>query len=188
MIILISAVGSTGKTLMAQKLLEKYHITYLSIVHVKMGLYRGDPNCPFTPLDRTEEIGYHLWPIVKGIIMTNLENEQQMIIEGAYLLPHYMHDLDIPKSEEIIPVFFGFSEKYIQNNFEDKITKYRNTVEGRRFPEERMINELIEEHKDFKDECVHAGVRYFEIKHDYDNEIAQVYQYIDAEKRSINSK
>lgn len=57
MIILISAVGSTGKTLMAQKLLEKYHIPYLSIDHLKMGLYRGDKHCGFTPLDNTEIIG-----------------------------------------------------------------------------------------------------------------------------------
>src|SRR5699024_11360448 len=96
MIILISGVGSTGKTLMAQKLLERYHIPYLSIDHLKMGLYRGDKNCGFTPLDNTEIIGDNLWPILKGIIMTNIENEQHIIIEGCYILPHYLND----RSEE----------------------------------------------------------------------------------------
>ena len=38
MIILIAGSSHTGKTLMAQKLLEKYKFPYLSIDHLKMGL------------------------------------------------------------------------------------------------------------------------------------------------------
>ncbi|GIN99141.1 hypothetical protein J6TS1_50110 [Siminovitchia terrae] len=187
MIILISAVGSTGKTLMAQKLLERYHIPYLSIDHLKMGLYRGDKHCGFTPLDNTEVIGDNLWPILKGIIMTNIENEQHIIIEGCYILPHYLKDFDINYSEKIISVFLGFSTNYIQENFEGRIVKYRNAVELRGWPEERTIKELIKEHKEFKAQCLQAGVRYFEIENDYDKEILKAYDYIDAEKRRIDS-
>jgi 2-phosphoglycerate kinase len=184
MVILISAVSGTGKTLLAQKLLERYHIPYLSIDHLKMGLYRGDKNCGFTPLDSTEFIGDKLWPILKGIIMTNIENDQHIIIEGCYIFPHYLKDFDINYSAKIIPVFLGFSKNYIQENFESKIVKYRNVVELRR-PEERTINELIMEHKEFKDKCLKAGVRYFEINNNYDKEILHVYDYIEAEKRKI---
>ncbi|MFJ7826645.1 2-phosphoglycerate kinase [Psychrobacillus sp. NPDC096623] len=185
MIILISAVSGTGKTLMAQKLLEKYHISYLSIDHLKMGLYRGDKNCGFTPLDSTEFIGDKLWPILKGIIMTNIENEQHIIIEGCYISPHYMKGFDINYSEKIIPVFLGFSTNYIQENFETKIVKHRNAVELRNWPEERTVKELIKEHKEFKTECLQVGVRYFEIENDYDKEILNVYDYIEDEKRRI---
>ena len=76
MIILISGNSCTGKTYMAQRLLEKYHVPYLSIDHLKMGLCRADKNCGFTPMDSTEDIGDKLWPILKGIIMTNIENKQ----------------------------------------------------------------------------------------------------------------
>ncbi|RLL48433.1 2-phosphoglycerate kinase [Oceanobacillus piezotolerans] len=185
MVILISAVSGTGKTLMAQKLLEKYHISFLSVDHLKMGLYRGDKNCGFTPLDGTEVIGDHLWPILKGIIMTNIENEQHIIIEGSYILPHYLKDFDINYSEKIIPVFLGFSTDYIQENFETKIVKYRNAVELRSWPEERTIEELIKEHKIFKTKCLQAGVKYFEIDNDYDKEILNVYNFIEAEKQRI---
>jgi adenylate kinase family enzyme len=41
MVILVGGVSCTGKTVMAQKLLEKYKIPYLSIDHIKMGLIRG---------------------------------------------------------------------------------------------------------------------------------------------------
>lgn len=187
MIILISAVSSTGKTLMAQQLLEQYHIPYLSIDHLKMGLYRGDKNCGFTPLDSTEVIGDQLWPILKGIIMTNVENQQHNIIEGCYILPHYLNDFDSHYSEKIIPVFFGFSPNYIQENFETKIVQHRNAVEFRNWPEERTINELIKEHAEFKADCVKAGVKYFEIEKDYEEEILKVYDYIADEKRRIES-
>lgn len=41
MVILIAGASHTGKTLFAQKLLEKYKYPYLSIDHLKMGLIRS---------------------------------------------------------------------------------------------------------------------------------------------------
>ena len=41
MIILIAGDTHTGKTILAQKLLEKYKYPYLSIDHLKMGLIRS---------------------------------------------------------------------------------------------------------------------------------------------------
>ena len=41
MIVLITGASHTGKTLLAQKLLEKYKYPYLSIDHLKMGLIRS---------------------------------------------------------------------------------------------------------------------------------------------------
>lgn len=116
MIILISGNSCTGKTYMAQQLLERYHAPYLSIDHLKMGLYRADMNCGFTPLDSTEFIGEKLWPILKEIIKTNIENNQNLIIEGCYILPHYLQDIEPSYLAHIIPVFLGFSTTYIQQN------------------------------------------------------------------------
>lgn len=49
MIILITGASHTGKTVFAQKLLEKYKYPYLSIDHLKMGLIRSG-NTDLTPL------------------------------------------------------------------------------------------------------------------------------------------
>ena len=72
MVILIGGVSCTGKTVMAQRLLEKYKIPYLSIDHVKMGLIRGNNYCDFSATDSDDELTGKLWPIVKGIIKTNI--------------------------------------------------------------------------------------------------------------------
>jgi 2-phosphoglycerate kinase len=188
MVILISAIGSTGKTLMAQRLLEKYKIPYLSMDHLKMGLYRGDNSCGFTPLDSTEVIGEKIWPIIKGIIMTNIENNQSMIIEGCYLLPQYIKDFENTYSEKIISVFMGFSTKYINENFTSKIIRHRNAIEDRNYPEDRTITDYINEHKEFKTQCEEYGVKYFEIDKDYEQEIIKVYDFIETQKRIIDSK
>lgn len=188
MVILISAVSSTGKTLMAQQLLEKYKMPYLSIDHLKMGLYRSDYHCGLTPLDDTKVIANKLWPIVKGIIMTNIENKQHLIIEGCYIQPHYIDELDSHYFKKIIPVFFGFSPNYIEKKFDSEIKKHRNIIEFRNYQEERTMEALIHEHLNFKKACSESNVPYFEINHDYNVEIEKVYDYIDDKKREMNTR
>ncbi len=89
MVILISGASCTGKTLLSKKIMENHSISYYSIDHIKMGLYRGSFDCGFIPTDDNEFIGEKLWPIIKGIIMTAIENHQDLIIEGAYMFPEY---------------------------------------------------------------------------------------------------
>ena len=55
MIILITGASHTGKTVLAQKMLEKYKYPYMSMDHVKMGLIRSG-NTDLTPEDDDENI------------------------------------------------------------------------------------------------------------------------------------
>ena len=74
MVVLITGASHTGKTLLAQKLLEKYRCSVLSIDLLKMGLIRSK-NTDLTPKD-DEELGFYLWKIVKEIVKTAIENKQ----------------------------------------------------------------------------------------------------------------
>ncbi|KKI91190.1 2-phosphoglycerate kinase [Bacillus sp. SA1-12] len=193
MIILISGNGQSGKTFMAQHLLEKYKVPYLSIDHLKMGIYRSDKNCGFTPLDSSELIGDKLWPIIREIIKTNIENNQNLIIEGCYILPHYIKEFEKFYAEKIISVFLVFSTQYIKANFESKILKHRNVIEDRGeldadFNITENITENIKEHNQYRRRCIEAGYKYFEIDKNYEEEITKVYDYIETQKRIIESK
>ena len=84
MVILITGASHTGKTLLAQKLLEKYKYPYLSIDHLKMGLIRSK-NTSLTPLSDDDNLTSYLWPIVCEIIKTAIENKQNLIVEGCYV-------------------------------------------------------------------------------------------------------
>ena len=82
MIILITGASHTGKTALAQKLLEKYKYPYLSIDHLKMGLIRSG-NTTLTPVSDEKALTNYLWPIVCEMIKTAIENEQNFIVEGC---------------------------------------------------------------------------------------------------------
>ena len=63
MIILIAGATHTGKTCLAQKLLEKYHYPYLSIDHLKMGLIRSGQT--YLTVFDDEALTAYLWPILR---------------------------------------------------------------------------------------------------------------------------
>ena len=128
MIILITGASHTGKTALAQKLLEKYKYPYLSIDHLKMGLIRSG-NTELTPMDDTELVEY-LRPIVREMIKTAIENNQNLIVEGCYIPFDWQKDFDSEYLESIKYYCLIMSEEYIRNHFAD-IKKYANVIENR---------------------------------------------------------
>ncbi len=176
MIILIGGESHTGKTLLAQRLLEKYHFPYTSLDHIKMGLIRGDKHCDFTALDSDDVIAEKLWGIVKGMIQTCRENKQNIIIEGCYLPVERVKEV---LGEEVIACYLIFSKDYIRNHF-DKVLEYENVIEQRNYPEERSIETFIAEHQRLKAKCIAHRVKYIEITDDYKSEIKAAYDYIES--------
>ena len=128
MIILVTGASHTGKTALAQKLLEKYKYPYLSIDHLKMGLIRSG-NTELTPMDDNELTEY-LWPIVCEMIKTAIENKQNLIVEGGYIPFDWQKDFDSEYLKNIGYYCLVMTEKYIRNHFAD-IKKYANVIENR---------------------------------------------------------
>ena len=83
MVILLAGASHTGKTVLAQRLLEKLGYPYLSIDHLKMGLIRSG-NTELTPMD-DDKLTDYLWPIVREMVKTAIENGQNLIVEGCYI-------------------------------------------------------------------------------------------------------
>ena len=129
MIILITGASHTGKTTLAQKLLEKYSYPYLSIDHLKMGLIRSK-NTDLTPLSDDNELTEYLWPIVCEIIKTAIENKQNLIVEGCYIPFDWEKYFTEDYLKNIKYYCLIMSEEYIKNNFGD-IKKYANVIENR---------------------------------------------------------
>ena len=128
MIVLIAGASHTGKTALAQRLLEKYKYPYLSIDHLKMGLIRCG-NTALTPMD-DEKLEEYLWPIVREMIKTAIENRQNLIVEGCYIPFDWQKDFDPEYLENIKYYCLVMSEKYIRSHFAD-IKKYANVIENR---------------------------------------------------------
>lgn len=163
MVFLIAGSSHTGKTLLAQKLLEKYKYPYLSIDHLKMGLIRS--NNTELAVDEDEKLTNYLWRIVKEIIKTNIENKQNIIIEGCYIPFDWKKDFSEEYLKEIEYICLIMTEEYIKNNSEN-ISKYGNVIENRK---EAMINfvELIKDNKYNLEMCKKYNNRYILIDNSY---------------------
>ena len=129
MIVLITGASHTGKTALAQKLLEKYKYPYLSIDHLKMGLIRSG-NTKLTPMSDDKDLTAYLWPIVREMIKTAIENKQNLIVEGCYIPFDWQNEFDSEYLESIKYFCLVLSEKYIRNHF-NNIKKYANAIENR---------------------------------------------------------
>ena len=129
MILLITGASHVGKTALAQRLLEKYQYPYLSIDHLKMGLIRSG-NTDLTPMSDDKELTAYLWPIVREMIKTAIENKQNLIVEGCYIPFDWQKDFDAEYLENIRYYCLVMSEEYIKNHFAD-IKAYANVIETR---------------------------------------------------------
>ena len=142
MILLITGASHVGKTALAQRLLEKYQYPYLSIDHLKMGLIRSG-NTDLTPMSDDKELTAYLWPIVREMIKTAIENKQNLIVEGCYIPFDWQKDFDAEYLDNIRYYCLVMSEEYIKNHFAD-IKAYANVIEARINDDCTMANVLAD--------------------------------------------
>ncbi|MGL5347858.1 MAG: hypothetical protein ACRDA3_10940 [Peptostreptococcaceae bacterium] len=175
MIFLISGSSHTGKTLLAQQLLEKYKYPYLSIDHLKMGLIRSNQT-NLAPED-DDKLTEHLWPIVREMIKTSIENNQNLIVEGCYIPCDFKKDFDGRYLAFIKHVCLVFSENYIENNY-DEIIKYSRIIEERlEYDYPKKL--IIEDNQKTLEGCIKFECNYILIEANYELEIQkQIHKYI----------
>ena len=143
MVVLVFGASHSGKTLLAQKILEKYSYPYLSIDHLKMGLIRSGKT-DLTPED-DEKLTEYLWPIVREIVKTAIENNQNLTVEGCYVPFDWAKDFDAKYLENIKAYCLVMTENYIRNNFV-YIVNCADTIE-KRLCDSVDMEELIRENR-----------------------------------------
>lgn len=164
MILLIGGSSHTGKTLLAQKLLERDHFPYLSLDHLKMGLIRSG-HCSLTAQSTDQELTGYLWPIAVEIIRTAVENKQNLIVEGCYIPFDYRRYFRHEEAKEIRYLCLIFSQKYIEAHYDD-ILQYANVIEHR-LCEESSKEGLIEENAYHLAMCKAHGLEYLLFEEEY---------------------
>lgn len=168
MIVLITGASHTGKTMLAQKILEKYKYPYFSIDHLKMGLIRSG-NTDLTPED-DRELEAYMWPIIREMIKTAIENKQNLVIEGAYIPFDWKKDFDGKYLKEIQYCCLVMSRKYIEDHFSD-IMRYANAIEQRIDDSWCTMGFILEENAYYRDMCEKYNCNYLLIDNCYQVEI-----------------
>ena len=166
MIILITGASHTGKTALAQKLLEKYKYPYFSIDHLKMGLIRSG-NTTLTPMSGDGVLTAYLWPIVREMIKTAIENEQNLIVEGCYIPFDWAKEFNAEYCKHIKYYCLVMSENYIRNHFAD-IKKYASVIEDRgEYDAYCTMESVLRDNAEYLAGCQKFGNEYVWIDEEY---------------------
>ena len=170
MIVLISGASHTGKTALAQRLLEKYQYPYFSIDHLKMGLIRSG-NTDLTPMSDDEALTAYLWPIVREMIKTAIENAQNLIVEGCYIPFDWQNDFEEPYLSHIRYFCLVMSERYIKTHFDD-IKHFANVIEKRMDDSYCTLESVLEDNRYILETAQKHNVEVVLIDEKYDIDIA----------------
>lgn len=164
MILLIGGTSCTGKTRLAKMLMQQLGIPCFSIDILMMGVFRSNPDCGFNPNDSDIIVSSRIWPIVREMIKTDIENGNCMIYEGVQIHPELISDFSREYSTSIRACFMSFSESYLRKNYND-IIRHRAVVEARNdYP---SLEEMLKAAFRIKNECEKHCCELLEIKSDY---------------------
>ena len=165
MILLIAGGTHTGKTLLAQRLLERYHYPTLSIDHLKKGLIRSGQTA-LTPMDPDEALTGYLWPIVREMVKTAIENNQNLIVEGCYIPHDWAKDFGPEYLPHIRCRFLILSEGYIRTHWDD-ILSHANAIENR-LDDSLDMEALIGDNRRNLELCINLSCPYLLAEDRYD--------------------
>ncbi len=167
MIILICGASHTGKTALSQRLMERLKIPYMSLDHLKMGLIRSGMT-ELTPLD-DDKLTEPLWKIVREIIKTAIENEQNMIIEGCYFPGDFEKDFTAEYLRHIHAFLLCMTDEYIERELE-KIIGSASVIEKRLDDSDCTKETLLKDNRQFAESHSGQSWRRITINDTYDLE------------------
>lgn len=165
MIVLITGASHTGKTVLAQKLLEKYRYPYLSIDQLKMGLIRSG-TIALTPMSDAAALTACLWPIVSEMIRTAIENGQNLIVEGCYIPFDWQRSFSSESLAHIKFLCLIMSEQYIEQHF-DAIKGCACVIERRLDDSYCTLERVTAENRDYLKRAKESHANYILIDDAY---------------------
>ena len=136
-----------------------------------MGLIRSGQTA-LTPYD-DEALTDYLWGILKEIIKTVIENQQNLIIEGCYIPFDWQQSFDAVYLQKIRYICLIMSQAYILSHF-DEIVRYENVIEKRLPDDDLSRKQLIRDNQDYLHNCMKYGLDYVLIDREYDIEKCMV--------------
>ena len=171
MIIIITGASRVGKTMLAQRMLGKYKYPYLSVDHLKMGLIRSG-NTSLTPEDDDALTGY-LWPIVREMIKTAIENKQDLVVEGCYIPFNWRGDFGEEYLADIRFICLAMTEEYIDACFDD-IKAHASDIESRLDDSDCTREGLKASNREYIEGFAGTGERVTIIEKDFERTIAAI--------------
>jgi hypothetical protein len=119
MLYLVSGTSRSGKTLIAEQLLEQKQIPYMSLDWLMMGFTNGMPQLGIHDKLFPDEIAKRLWSFFKAMCESMLYLEIDYIIEGEAMLPELIQELLDKYPDKIKICFVGYTDIDIDQKAQD---------------------------------------------------------------------
>ena len=107
MLLFIGGAARTGKGILVRRLLAEMHLPYLSLDVLKMGLARGVPEFAIDPDAGGMQVAERLWPLVREMSMSLLDQRVDYVMEGE-ILPKHVDALRHRYPSQIKACFLGY--------------------------------------------------------------------------------
>ena len=114
-----------------------------------------------------DKLTEYLWPIVREMIKTAIENRQNLIVEGCYIPFDWQEDFAPEYLQHIRFICLVMSRSYIENHFSE-IQGYANVIEHRLDDSDLSKEELIAQNEYNLSRCVTNNCDYILIDRTYD--------------------
>ena len=129
-----------------------------------MGVIRSG-QCKLPADSNDTELTNYLWPIVREMIKTCIENSQNMIIEGCYIPFGWEKDFTDEYVGQIKYVCLIFSQEYIRHSFQN-ILEYENVIE-KRLSTDVTFEDVSKINKYNLEQCISRKYNYILIDKNY---------------------
>ncbi len=110
MIYLVGGAARAGKSKLARAFMAEHGVPCLHLDLLMMGFAKGLPEFGVDPDTSASARGERLWPVVRGMATTALEDGVDYLFEGDFLLPGHAAELEASWGHDTRSVFLGYAE------------------------------------------------------------------------------
>ena len=126
-----------------------------------MGFANGLPGYGIHPLQDEQTLGDLLWPFVAGILKAVIENGDDYIVEGCYVLPKHTAEVQAKHPDLVKACFVGYAEM----SPSAKLAEIRQYSDGYNGPEaEAWLDRFVLFSQFLREECPRHGFPYIEVR------------------------
>lgn len=171
MLYLLGGASRGGKSRLARRLLAGRGVPSLHLDLLMMGFAKGLPGLGVDPETPAAVRGARMWPVVRAMAVTAIEDGVDCLFEGDLLLPEHAADLRDAHGEEVRAAFLGYAEVDARR----KLREIRSFGGGPNdwlsdLPDQRVLEIVATNTRlslRLKDECAALDLPYFDTSHDF---------------------
>ena len=168
MIYIITGVAKVGKTLISEKIKERFNKSIFSTDYIMMMLHYGNEDLDLDIHASDSTVASKLEPYVYGLIQTMVQNDNEYVIEGVHFNTDFSRRLKDEFGDKIRITYLGYKDVSVEDKV-DEIYRFKNTMDNPWIftlpgvKVEETVEYLINESERIYQECLDRDLEYYEV-------------------------